>query len=385
MTSRFIIKGLALAASLLAFTSGLRAQDNASLLNALVRKGILTDQEAEDLRADVAKENTAALASTSKSPNLEKLTLSGRFQSQFVALNTDNDSGGAVVKPASSQHFFLRRVYIGVKPQFSANWSAYLNYDFAGSTFDAAQITWAPSPQLVVDVGFRKVPFGYDENFISSGALKAIERSPITRFFVESNNGRRLGAGSYRQGVFVGGASPGGGLTYNLAVTNPERDESAAGAAGVGTNANNNLSYWGNVGYGRKFGPTLLNSWKVGLSVGELPDQGGPSNANLGRGYDLSVYSAYADLYYDKFSLVGEAYWSKNDKGVSLTRDAEASGWWIQPSYRYSQYEFVARYTEVDSDGRGVLPGDLVRSAPNPTGITFGKLNEWYVGFNWYL
>ena len=252
----------------------------------------------------------------------------------------------------------------------------------------------------MTDFGFRKVPIGYDEWTISSGALKCIERSPITRFFVEQNNGRRLGAGSYHQGVFVGGADPNpvGGFFYNVAVTNPERNEDATGLPTAGQNAvlgngtpgtgngtNNNFSYWANVGYSRKFGDGLLNSWKVGASAGQLPDQGGPGNANLGKGYDLSVYSAYADIYCGPWSLVAEYYWSKDDAGVSLTRDAKASGYWVQPSYRFGAFEPVLRYTRVNSDGRGVVPGDLVRSAPNPAGLTFDKLDELYLGLNWYL
>lgn len=383
---KFKTKWSALLAGALLAAVPLVAQDNSTLINALVRKGILTDQEADDLRADLAKENMAALVSTSKSANIEKVTLTGRFQSQFVDLNTD--TGGAIPNPPASEHFFLRRIYVGVKANFSASWSGYVNYDFAGSTFDAAQITWAPRPELVLDIGFRKVPIGYDEWSISSGALKAIERSPITRFFVEANNGRRLGAGSYRQGIFLGGAAPDptGGWSYNVAVTNPERDESAAGAAGVGTNTNNNLSYWANVGYGKKFGDGLLNSWKVGISGGWLPDQGGTSNTALGRGFDLSVYSAYADLYYGPWSLVGEVYWSSVDNAlVAGTKDAGPSGFWLQPSYRFGAFEPVVRYSYVDSDGRGVVPGDLVRSAPNPAGVTYDKLNEWYFGVNWYL
>jgi len=378
-------KWLALLGGALLATS-VFAQDNSTLLNLLVRKGILTDQEADDLRSDLAKENSAALVTTSKMPNLDKLSLTGRFQSQFVDLNTDNNGG--LAKPPANQHFFLRRIYLGAKVSFAANFSAYLNYDFAGTTFDQATITWTPSPWLVTDVGFRKVPLGYDEWSISSGALKCIERSPITRFFVEANNSRRLGAGSYRQGVFIGGASSAatGGFSYNIAVTNPERGEDATSAApGVGNSTNNTFSYWANAGYGRKFGDGLLNSWKVGASAGYLPDQGGPSNSNLGKGYNLSVYSTYADVYYGPWSLVAEYYWSKNDAGASLTRDADAHGWWIQPSFRWAQWEPVVRYTRVNSDGRGTVPGDLVRSAPNASGLTFDKLDEIYAGVNWYL
>lgn len=380
LTLRWLAFALALSAS----TGALVAQDNSTLLNLLVRKGILTDQDADDLRADLAKENNAALVGTSKSNNLEKFSLTARFQSQFVDLNAD--AGGSVPNVAHNQHFLLRRIYFGAKAQFSANWSAYLNYDYAGSTFDQATITWKPSDQLIADFGLRKVPFGYDEWSISSGALKCIERSAITRFFVESNNGRRLGAGSYHQGVFLGGASTNGEFTYNVAVANPERGEDGITVApGVGNPTNNNFSYWANVGYGVKFGDGLLNSWKVGFSTGLLPDQGGASNANLGKGLDLSVYSAYADLYYGGFSLVAEYDWSKNDQGASATRDAKSSGYWIQPSYRFGAFEPVARFSHVDSDGRGIVPGDLVRSSPNPANLTFNKMDEWYVGLNWYL
>jgi hypothetical protein len=383
MTIPQCTRGFAFLAGLLAVTATLPAQDNSTLLNLLIRKGVLSEQEADDVRADLAKENSAALVTTSKTNNLEKLSLTTRMQTQFVRLATD--AGGSVADPARNQHFFQRRIYFGVRAQFAANWSSYLNYDFAGSTFDQATITWKPSERFVLDLGLRKVPFGYDEWSISSGALKSIERSTVTRFFVESNNGRRLGAGSYHQGVFLGGTSDNGEWSYNVAVTNPERGEDAITVVpGVGNATNNTFSYWANAGYTKKFGPTLLNSLKLGVSAGFLPEQGGPTNANLGKGYDLTVYSAYADLYVGPYSLVAEYYWADNERGVSLTRDAKPTGFWIQPSYRFGAFEPVVRYSFTDSDGRGIVPGDLVRSAPNPTGLTFDHLCEWYTGVNWY-
>ena len=39
-----------------------RAQDSGALLDLLVKKGIITDQEAEDVRADLVKENAATAA-----------------------------------------------------------------------------------------------------------------------------------------------------------------------------------------------------------------------------------------------------------------------------------------------------------------------------------
>lgn len=367
-------KVTAVLAALLCAGSAL-AQDNGALIEALLRKGILTDQEAEDLRADLANDNTAKLASTSLTPNLAKMTISGRFQAQFVSFDTS--IRGPAADPANVNHAFLRRIYIGFKPVFSNGWSAFLNYDFAGSTFDAAYITKSFSPAFVVDAGFKKAPIGYEEYFISSGALKSIERSALTRFFVESNNGRRLGAGSYRQGVWVNGKQ--GAWSYEVAVTNPEREESSAGAAGTGSAANNKFAYWANLNYSVPFAE-LQGLFKMGTSYGFLPDQGGKT---LGAGNDLSVWSIYADWRYRNFSILGEYMGSDNEQGVSATQDSKSNGYYLQASYRYGPYEPVVRYTFVDSDGRGIQTSDGLRSTPS--GGTMNELTEWFFGVNWYI
>jgi hypothetical protein len=304
------------------------------------------------------------------------MTISGRFQSQFVALDTSIH--GPTPDPAHVNHFFLRRIYVGFKPVFSNGWSAYLNYDFAGSTFDAAYIEKIFSPALVLQAGFKKAPIGYEEYFISSGALKSIERSALTRFFVEANNGRRLGAGSYRQGVWVSGKYA-NGWSYEFAVTNPEREESSAGTAGVGSAANNTFSYWGNVNYQKAFSEGR-GLFKAGVSVGFLPDQGGKV---LGVGNDLKVWSLYADMRYGKFSILGEYMGSDNEQGVSATRDSNSTGYYIQGSYRTGPWEPVVRYTFVDSDGRGIQTSDGIRSSAS--GGTMNELMELFLGVNWYI
>ncbi len=364
----------ALLAALLCASAAL-AQDSGPLIEALLRKGILTDQEAEDLKADLANDATAKLASTSLTPNLTKMAISGRFQAQFVALDTDIK--GTLADPTPVQHAFLRRIYIGFKPTFSNGWGAYLNYDFAGSTFDAAYIEKIFSPALTIQAGFKKAPIGYEEYFISSGALKSIERSALTRFFVEANNGRRLGAGSYRQGVWALGKK--GNWTYEVAVTNPEREESSAGAAGTGSATNNNFAYWANLNYTKAFAETQ-GLFKIGSSIGLLPDQGGKT---LGAGNDLTVWSIYADLRYRNFSILGEYMGSDNEQGAAATVDSKSSGYYLQGSYRYGAFEPVIRYTFVDSDGRGVQISDGIRSAPS--GGTMNELTEWFFGANWYL
>lgn len=351
------------------------AQDSKALIDVLIQKGILNQEEAAKIQKDLAKNNAAVDVSTSKGKYLEKLTLSGRFQIQYAGLGTSVD--GAATQPVSTNHFFMRRMYLGAKAELGQGWSGNLNYDFAGSTFDAAFVQWKHSDLAVLDIGFRKVPFGLEEWYTSSGNLRVIERSPGTRYFVESNNGRRLGAGSYRTGVFLGGKDA-SGFFYNVALTNPERDESAAGVTSAGNAATNSLSYWGNVGYTTKTSKT--GSVTLSASAGYLPDQGGKV---LGAGDNLSVYNAFLEYTDGPVDLQLEYLGSSNDHGVSATQGSKSSAFSIQPAYRVGDLEYVVRYSSVDSDGRGLSTSDLIRSAPS--GGTMNKLTEWFAGINYYI
>ena len=366
-----------LAGAFIAAAAPAFAQDSGPLIDLLVKKGLLNDQEAEELRADLTRDASAGIISTiSGGKSTVGLSIAGRLQVQYAGLGASID--GVTAHPVPTQHFFLRRIYLGAKANLGAGWSSSINYDFAGSTFDEAKITWAKDDSLNVDIGFRKVPFGLEEWYTSSGSLKAIERSPATRYFVEANNGRRLGAGSYRIGVFVGGKAD-SGLFYNFAVTNPERDESFAGVASAGSNTNNNLSFWGNLGFKGKSGENL--AYVLSASVGVLPDQGGKT---IGVGDNLTVYNAFADVTSGNFDLQLEYFGSSNQHGVSATKDSKSRAYSIQPSFKVGErFEYVLRYTYVDSDGRGVNISDGIRSAPS--GGTMNNMREWYAGLTYFF
>ncbi len=368
---RLLLLGLLLAAPV-------AAQDSAALVNALIRKGILTNQEAEDIRADLLLENAPVSAGTSQSPNLARLAIAGRVQFQYAHLATDID--GPAADPATVNHLFLRRVRVSFRATFREGWSAHMNYDFGNANFDAAQIEKIFSPQLKLQAGYWKAPIGYEEYFTSSGELKAIERSTINRYFVESNNGRRLGAGKYRNGIWLLGNN-GGNLSWDFAVTNAEAQGVAVSdALAQGSGANNQLAYWGSVAYQRPFAEAA-GRLKLGATYGFLPDQGGRT---VGTGNDLAVWSAYFDWRYLNGSLIGEYMGSDNERGASATRDSQSDGWSLMATYRVTpRFEPVLRYSRIDSDGRGVQLGDGIRSAAS--GGTHDKMHEWFLGTNWYL
>jgi hypothetical protein len=369
---RQILPLLFLALAVVAPLAFAQALDGKAVLDALVHKGILSSAEADQIVTDATTVTPANLLSPGKVSSLQKLEIYGKFQIQYAGLGTVIE--GAVVQPPATQHFLVRRFFIGTKAAMAGGWSASLNYDFSGATLDQAFITWKKDEALAVDVGFRKVPFAYDE-FSSCLDIRSIERSPVTRYFVESNNGRRLGAGSYRTGVFVGGSQ--GGFFYNAAATNPERNESASGVTGSGDKTNNLLAYWGNAGYA---GTVLHATYKVGSAVGFLPDQGGKV---LGTGHDLTVYDLYTEITSGGFNFRAEYLGSINESGRSALRDARSYGFDLQPSYRVGNLEAAVRYSFIDSDGRGVDLADTLRSAPS--GGTMNKLTDWFMGGNYYF
>lgn len=376
-------KILFLITGLLISTASSFSQDSGALIEALIRKGILTNQEAEDIRADLVVENNTVPSKTiAGGKSTDRLSVGMRMQLQYASLDTDLPVGK--IQPSYTDQTFTRRMYFTLKAGVGGNWGATMTYDFAGGSYDDAIIEYKPTSDLSFNFGLRKVNNAYEER-ATSGNLRSIERSGVTRYFVENNNGRRLGAASYRIGAFVDGKKELNNrfnFIYGAAITNPQRDETFSGASSSGTYTNNSKALWSNVGTIYKLPEN--GSILIGLSGAYLPDQGGPSNTNLGKGNHLRLYSVHADATYKKFTFMVEYLTANIDKGASITRNATPKGWFVQPTFYLAEdIEVVVRYQTLDTDYRGLNLGDVVRSAP--TGGTMSKFDEYYLGGNLYV
>lgn len=359
------------------------AQESGALIDALIRKGILTNQEAEDIRAELVRENnTVPSRAMANGRSTDRLSVGMRMQAQYAYLDTDVP--GAAFGPVATNHAFLRRMYLTLRAGLGGNWGATMTYDFASNGYDDAFFEWRPHRDLTFNFGLRKVAVAYEER-ASSGDLRSIERSGVTRYFVESNNGRRLGAASYRIGAFLDGKrefNAQRGLFYTAAVTNPERNETFNLAAGPGDSTNNRPAYWGTFGLNGRIGET--GTWIAGVGAGFLPDQGGAGIANLGRGFDLSLYSAFVDFRTERFNVMAEYLTADVERGASATRDAQPAGYFIQTGlFLTTEIEMMLRFESLDTDGRGVTMADVVRSAP--AGGAMDTFSSWFAGANWYL
>ena len=127
--------------------------------------------------------------------------------------------------------------------------------------------------------------------------------------------------------------------------------------------------------------PQKIAGFIMGAMVGMLPDQGGKI---MGAGDELTVYNAFATFTQGNLDLQLEYFGSDNHHGVSATQNSQSSAWSIQPSCKPGdRIEYVLRYTQVDSDGRGVNLSDGIRSAPG--GGTMDRMAEWYLGFSYFF
>jgi hypothetical protein len=170
---------------------------------------------------------------------------------------------------------------------------------------------------------------------------------------------------------------------YGAAITTPERNETFALAAASGDATNNRFAYWANAGATGKFAPQH-SSWLVGAGIGFLPDQGGFGANNLGRGHDLAIYSLHADVTAGRFGFLGEYLAAEVERGRADNRNATPHGFFVQPTFLLTPtLEAVVRYQWLDSDGRGLNLGDVIRSAAS--GGTMNIFTEWYAGANWYV
>jgi len=380
MITKTLTKYVSLLAIIGSLATATIAQENNALLNLLVKKGVLTNEEASGIRTELEAEMKAAVIEnvTGGSPT-RGIEVYGRTQVQHALIGTD------AVGLERTNHFFLRRLRLGVKGSVGEKWDADLFYDFAAGTFDKAYLRFKDKfgdTPLEIYAGLRKVN-NVNEEWRSSGSLVALERSGSTRYFVESNNGRRLGAGSYRVGVFVDAHTnnrkmKSEGVYWGAAVTNPERAVKSDDAASAGTANNNTQAFWGDVGYSGTFGDS---KYRVGAGVGFLPEQGGRS---ISGSDDLTVYNAYVVADFGDLDFMAEYLHSTLENGAGAGQDADPWGILLESTYHTSDtLQLVGRVSYTNSDNRGIKVSDGVRSAPSA--FTGDNLTELYLGLNYYI
>ncbi len=176
-----------------AFTA--KAQQNEDLLNVLIKKGVVTQQEADSIRADQAvkaqakkdkdKENQHGITIGSRA-----LQISGLIQTEYEGFQ----------QSSVPNTFLLHRARLDVKGDINDNWNYEVYTEFAGTTkLLDAYTTYKIADYLKFTAGQFKVPFSL-ESLIADSQLDFIDRSQVVNALagrssdvVGNQNGRDIG------------------------------------------------------------------------------------------------------------------------------------------------------------------------------------------------
>ncbi len=168
--------------AVVAVTVSAQAQESSGnlLLRKLVEKGVLTQKEADDLRAEAQRDAEQQYTMWQVAPDLpswvQKLSMKGDFRLRFENFNS---AGGGGTKPARER--FRYRLRYGIGATMNEDWmvgfrlasgstgdpistNETLDDDGANdaATIDLAYAAWTPMESLTLSFGKIPNPMGYD-------------------------------------------------------------------------------------------------------------------------------------------------------------------------------------------------------------------------------
>ncbi|MDB5138008.1 MAG: hypothetical protein JWP37_4611 [Mucilaginibacter sp.] len=173
-----------------------KAQSNDELLNLLIKKNLLTQQEADSLRSDLAvkeqqkrdkeKENQHNISIGSKA-----LQISGLVQARYQGFEQSGVNNA----------FDLHRARLDAKGNITDQWSYEVYTEFAATTkLLDAYTSYKIADFLKFSAGQFKIPFSY-ENLTSDSQLEFVDRSQVieglagrSKDIIGNQNGRDIGA-----------------------------------------------------------------------------------------------------------------------------------------------------------------------------------------------
>ena len=174
----------------LVFTA--KSQSTDDVLNLLIQKNVVTQKDADSIRAEAAIAAQANLAKVKAFPiNAgKKITIAGYTQVRYQSLEETGKIDG----------FDIRRARLDVKGTISPYWSYRVQFDLAGTPkLIDAYAELKLNDYFNFTIGQAKIPFSL-ENLTSSNKLELIDRSQAVEALVArgkdiggNQNGRDLG------------------------------------------------------------------------------------------------------------------------------------------------------------------------------------------------
>lgn len=299
------------------------AQDNSALIDTLIKKGILTQDEAAQIQAEAAASQKAA-AVTAPVVSPSKTIVSGKLYVDVSSIDAETQNGTKVAP--SGLGLDVKRFYFGVTHEFNSVWSANINTDSAynGSTgqtnlfIKTAYVQAKLSPLAIIQAGSANQPWiPFDED---NYTFRYVENTLIDRLHMGN---------SADWGLHLLGSS--GMFSYNVAAVN--------GGGYKNPTRSKGMDLEGRVNFTPIAGLTLA----VGGYDGKLgkDNYGAPAKRTASR-YDLLA------VYATKEFRVGAEWFSASDWGYTgSTLSDKADGYSIFGNATISgPFSVFARYDD---------------------------------------
>jgi phosphate-selective porin len=309
-----------------------KSQSTDDVLNLLVQKSVISQKDADSIRAEAAiaaQANLAKIKSFAVNAG-KKISLSGYTQVRYQALEEAGKIDG----------FDIRRARVDVKGVISPYWSYRVQFDLAGSPkLIDAYTELKINDFLNFTVGQAKIPFSL-ENLTSSNKLEMIDRSQAVEALVArgkdvigNHNGRDIGV---QLGGTILKVQDRPLIDYRLGIYN---------GTGINTTDTNEK---------KDFAARLITHPITGLDLSAGLYNGSRYIAEVKTGTVVTTPARNADR--DRFGLDLNYDW--NDLAIRVEYlhgkdDAtKREGYYIQGGYYFFQkkLELLAKYDFYDAD-----------------------------------
>ncbi len=361
----------------------LAAQDKA-LLETLVKKGMLTRQEA----TQIAKESVAVKPAAKETKSIKVF---GGIQGWFKWANNSISEGAGSMDQISG--FELRYVKVGLFADVGHGWTATLVMDFGSdgdkrNYLDKVVISKKVDIDYVngeLQIGLRKSNMGI-EQITDDFSLLAIDRSVATNFFTHTgySDSSKKYFGSRTVGIFWDGqVSEVDGLYYSAAITS-EITEGNDSELINNINANSGLSYYVAVGYKNLMeldGRNLHYDFGINMGYASKGFTRTPTSSKT----EIFGINPYIKIKYGDFSAMAEMFLQSVESGKANGSSATPIGANVILSYKveldnqWGTLEPVLRFSYVSADSMGVA----VTSAGNT--CYFNEAKTVFLGVNLYF
>lgn len=376
----------ALLSLLSSFVCAKQSEQGEDLGDLLLEKGLVSQDELDGLR--------------NKSVNAKKsIQLRGDARVQYIgnfAKEPDLPADEADVQTQAKfrvQAFALRSIW-DLGSGFSAHFDIGLSGDEArGGIVRGVRVLTAygrynHSEYLTVDVGFKGVPFGYEEG-LSSSELKTLGHTPANAFFDGT-----LDLGNRYTGLFAHGNVV-EGLYYKAAVTNSLADDLRGNARGGvdKITSSRKPAFWGQLGYEDKFESI---GYDFGGSIAYVPNQKLPTDDPAFDSYQFG-WNLFARAQWESLDILADFYASRVHDAINLGETEMPYGFSIIPSYKITDsVELVGAVSYINAkqvpgsrfggaEGTALINPAKVLDNADAGGTYFNKMIAWYGGVNYYF